>query len=120
MTSLSERECEVRMSLTAISRDMKEPGVAGVAGVYRSDGTYCMGRPVFRQEGTEYIIYVELGVWSVGRFDGDLKSRTAPSLCPADPGVARNETQEVTNWSYFSKKHHWIESDDISVSKTFP
>ena len=54
MTSLSERECEVRMSLTAISRDMKEPGVAGLAGVYWADGTYCRGRPVFRHSGGEF------------------------------------------------------------------
>ena len=120
MTSLSERECEARMSLPAISRDMKEPGLAGV---YWADSSYCRGRPVFRHSGGEFTLSVEYGSWEVSSgVGGDvhLWSRTAPSMCPADPRAARRERlgcRTQKHWTYLNKQRGWVESGDISVSK---
>ena len=128
VTSLSERpssECEVRISLSNdITRDMEEPGVAGV---YLADGTYYMGRPVFRQEGGVFTLSVTLTVWggcwvvSSGVWGAvHLWSRTAPSMCAADPRAARHERPDYTtqkHWTYLNKQRGWVESGDISVSK---
>ena len=117
------------MSLTeAISRDMKEPGVAGVAGVYWADGTYSEGRPVFRHSDGGFTIGVWGGCWVVRFAVGDwevrsdfqggwyLRSASAPSMCPADPRAARSERRGEKHWTYKSKQGGYIESGDISVT----
>ena len=118
---LSERpsiECEVRISLSEdITRDMEEQGVAGV---YRADGTYYWGRPVFRHSGGEFTLSVwGVGCWEVTSGDGGsmyLWSTLSPSMCPADPRVAKHERRGRTHWIYKSKQGEHIESGDISVT----
>ena len=134
VTSLSERpsrECEVRISLTEdITRDMKRPGVAGV---YKADGSYSWGKPVFRHSGGVFKLRVRGASWDVrsvvgvrGGRGGDLYllSGSAPSMCPADPradtlgswAVAGSYRQ--THWKYRSNQGGYKESGDISVTCT--
>ena len=93
----------MRISLgEAITRDMREPGMAGV---YRADGTgtYFRGRPMFSH--SEGVFTLSLSVWNGGCWEvrsGDrghvyLMSRTAPSMCPADPRAARCERRGRTH-----------------------
>ena len=118
MTSLTERECEVRISLSGdITQDIVEPGLAGV---YQAEGICRWGRPVFRHSGGEFTLSVYGGgYWMVSSGVGGagyLSSRTAPSMCPADPRAARSEMWGWTHWMYRSKRGGFEESGDNSVA----
>jgi len=115
-SSEGPRECEVRISLSKdITRDMEEPRVAGV---YRADGTYYNGRPVFRHSGGKFTLSVCGADWEVSAYGGAcfLSSGSAPSMCPADPRAARCERLGQTHWMYRSKVGIERESGDIRVT----
>ena len=99
--------CEVRISLREdISSDIVEPGVAGV---YKSDGSYHRGRPVLRHSG--FTLCVWDGVWEVSSgFGGEayLWGGVASGLLPAD---TKNR-----DWEYDSLKGCINKSNGISVS----
>ena len=142
MASLIEKPndyCEITISLSEeIARNIRETGVAGV---YKADGTYCRGRPTLRHSDGRFTLSVKgydgIGRWvltSTRRFewsdpwDDYLRSRTAPSPCPADPRVARNERLGLEQWEYCKWRHQqwqgqwnqtnpfqWSQSSGITV-----
>ena len=132
MTSLREKpscECEVTIRLSRdVVTDIKEPG-SGVEGVYRSNGSYCMGRPVLQHSGGLLTLSVwdhwgvsagVKGEYSAGHVsilghEEYLWSRSAPSLCPADTRAPRDESWGETHWRYRNKQEDWEESNGISV-----
>ena len=107
-------ECEVTITISPSEDVVRFPGVAGV---YRANGTYCKGRPVLQHSGGEYVLYAS-GYWNVRTgvnnfWSTTLWSRTAPSLCPADPRAARNEMEGLINWTYAPKIIN--QSDRVSL-----
>ena len=119
VTSLSEKpsDCEVTISLSGfIKRDIMRPGMEGLYKAW--DGSYCMGRPVLQHNGGRFTLYVWGGCWSVSPGVRDvlyLVSGSAPSMCPADPRAARDESEGRTHWRYWSKKRAFPESRGISI-----
>ena len=122
VTDLNEKpscECSVTINLSeSIARDIREPNVVGL---YKSDGSYYLGRPVLQHSGGSFTLSVNLSwgpwCWMVSsgiEGDGYLISGSAPSLCPADPKAARNELQRQTHWRY-EKKQSYVESSGIIV-----
>ena len=119
VTGLSEkpRSCEITISLREdIAKNIMEPGADGV---YREDGSgsYCWGRPVLQHSGGHFKLIVGGEYWRVYSRAGGVEhllSRSAPSMCPADPRAARNERHRKTLWEYTSKKTGWTESSGIS------
>ena len=117
VTNLSEKpsDCEVTISLSKnAKRDIRQPGVAGL---YKTDGSYRQGRPVLRHEGGRLTLYVYGACWCVCTAGGDiyLYSGSAPSLCPADPRAARNESGGQTLWRYRNKLGGFPESSGITI-----
>ena len=113
VTSLSEKpscNCEITISLSKkIRNKINEPRIAGV---YKADGSYYMGRPVFKHSRGRYTLHVSGGSWSVsfGVGGGFLKdyliSSSAPSNCPADPKAARSEKNAgSTHWRMAHNKN---------------
>ena len=122
VTGLSEKpsDCVITISLSRdVWRDIKEPGVAGF---YRAEGSYHLGRPVFQHSGGRFTLYVgggvEGGCWKVCTgVGGDfyLMSGSAPSQCPADPRAARNERFRKKHWLYESVRGGVTYSRGITV-----
>ena len=113
VTSLSEKpscNCEITITLSKkIRNKINEPRIAGV---YKADGSYYMGRPVFKHSRGRYTLHVSGGSWSVsyGVGGGFLKdyliSSSAPSNCPADPKAARSEKNAgSTHWRMAHNKN---------------
>ena len=111
VTGLKEKpsvECEITISLGEdVMRNIEDRGLVGV---YRTDGDYCHGRPVFLHSGGQFCLYVSAqGRWWVSHLDGvspHIVSGSAPSMCPADPRAARNErwVQTQTRWRFKGKQ----------------
>ena len=103
VVSLNEKPsgCEITIHLSGdISSEFIDKGVAGV---YRSDGLYQTGRPVFKHWEGIFEICAD-NCWKVGSdHSWELESGSAPSLCPADPRAAWNEFQRQNNWEYNTK-----------------
>ena len=96
-------ECKITISLSEdVQNEIVDPGVAGE---YMANGLYCLGWPVLQYPGGDYQLYTA-ACWRVSSGNsiswGYLFSRSAPSLCPADPRAARNESlcPGETNWRY--------------------
>ena len=111
VTGLNEEprfECEVTISLSEeISQDIKDPAVAGE---YRALGSYTRGRPVLVKG--PYLLKIQGGCWGVLSCENGewcLWSRSAPSMCPADPRAMRgkDEGTGTTHWDYSSKRGAW-------------
>jgi len=121
VTGLSEKlsEFEVTISLSQdIPNYIRDLGVAGVYRA-RADGKYRYGRQVLHHSGGLYTLSVWAGLWRVqAGVEGDsyLESGSAPSMCPADPRAARNESRGVKHWKYWSNQsQEWTVSSGISV-----
>ena len=122
VTGLSEKpsDCEITISLRwDIERDITEPTLAGV---YRAEGSYYLGRPVLQHRGGCFKLYVgggvEGGCWKVSSDvggDWHLLSGSAPGLCPADPRAERNEQWGITDWLYENLRGGVTYSRGISV-----
>ena len=123
VTSLSEKPdaFEGTISLSEdVKRDILEPGLEGL---YKTDGSYCQGRPVLQHEGGLFTLYV----WGSGHGtclyvtagvgnDEYFWSGTAPSQCPADPRAAKKELlKRGKYWRYRPKQGGYKESSGISV-----
>ena len=121
VTGLSEKpssDCEVIISLSKnVVGDISKPSVSGV---YRVDGSYCMGRPVLLHSGGRFTLSAgRAGCWrvtsdGVGGY-GHLLSGSAPSLCPADPRAASNGSGGQTSWKYKNKQIGRTESKGIRI-----
>ena len=110
--SLKEKptECEVTIKLKDKSM------------LFLADG-YCRGRQVLHHTDGEMRLrlYVnETGLWVASWVDDDnfLMSRSAPSMCPADPRAARETRRGETGWRYWSKRRGgaWVRAEDILVT----
>ena len=108
VTGLDERpkcECQITLSLSEkVAKDMEQPGVTGV---FQSNGSYYLGRPVLRHSRGQFTLNVGDGCWRVAsgvRGQEHLRSYTVPSPCPADPRAARNDWQDLENWRYYSRQ----------------
>ena len=118
VTGLSEKpsECEVTIRLSQDTiRDVDEPWVAGV---YRAEGSYRLGRPVLQRLGGHFTLSVHGSCWRVKSDVGGalyLGSGSAPSHCPADPRAARSLMRGQTHWRYKNKNGGKTESSGISV-----
>ena len=114
LTKKPSCECEVTISLSQdIVTDIKDPGVAGV---YKPDGSYYMGKPVLQHSGGLFVFVS--GCWMVESGVGGaqcLLSGSAPSQCPADPKAVRNERRRQKLWGYENKQGKWPESRGIKV-----
>ena len=116
------RACEVTISLSQdIKMNIKNPGVAGL---YREDGSYCLGRPVLHHTRGRFILSVSLGVSGCGwRVRSGVKgalylmSGSVPTQCPADPRAAGNELWGQASWGYVNKQNRYIESRGIILKK---
>ena len=112
-------DCEVTISLTKDIVDViLDPGVAGL---YKSTGSYRRGRPVLQHSEGRFMlsVYWDMGCWLVSDGVGGagyLQSGSAPSQCPADPNAARGERKEETHWAYFGKKGWGPSSKGIGLT----
>ena len=72
--------------------------------LFRADGTFCRGRQILKHIESNLRLYVNArGCWVVSSDTGGdrvLMSRSAPSLCPADPRAGLKDDMKTTFWSY--------------------
>ena len=96
---------------------IKFPG--DIVMLFRADGTFCRGRHILNHIGSNLRLYVNAkGCWVVssdigGDIGGDkvlMSSRSAPSLCPADPRAARDDRRRAKGWRHWSGGE-WVQSD---------